>query len=145
MEELAPLLRMQLENGGTARLAVTGYSMMPMLINHRDFVSLAAPEGPLKKGDIVLYLRADGRYVLHRIIDLTGTEYTCCGDNQAEREAVRQEQILAVVTGFVRKGKYHAVDEIGYQLYTGLWVGGFRLRSPYIRLRRWLGKRKRRR
>lgn len=144
MEELAPLLAMQLGSGGAARLTVTGYSMMPMLRNHRDAVELIAPREPLRKGDIALYKRENGSYVLHRIIDVREGTYICCGDNQAEQEPVRQEQLLALVTGFVRKGKYHGVQEWRYRLYTALWVYGFPFRRPYIIIRRWLGKQIRR-
>ena len=144
MEELAPLLELQLKRGGRARLTVTGYSMMPMLHNHRDTVELIAPRGQLKRGDIALYRRDNGRYVLHRVIGLQGADYICCGDNQAEREPVRQEQVLAVVDGFVRAGKRHSLTEAGYRLYAGLWVRGFWLRRPYIAIRRRLGRLRRR-
>lgn len=144
MEDLAPLLEMQLESGGKARLTVTGYSMMPMLRNHRDTVELIAPTGQLKRGDIALYRRDNGRYVLHRIIGLRGGDYICCGDNQADREPVRQEQVLAVVEGFVRNGKHHSLTEPGYRLYAGLWVHCFWLRRPYIAIRRRLGRLRRR-
>ena len=40
MEELVPLLQLQMETGGSARLIVTGYSMMPMLHHRKDSVVL---------------------------------------------------------------------------------------------------------
>ena len=38
MEELAPLLQLQLDNGGKANLVVTGNSMHPTLLHRRDIV-----------------------------------------------------------------------------------------------------------
>lgn len=140
MEELVPLLEIQLQNGGKARLTVTGYSMMPMLRNRRDSVVLITPQAACKLGDIILYRRENGSYVLHRIIALREDGYICCGDNQAEREPVGQEQILAVVEGFNRKGKYYSVKHFGYRLYADIWVKGFVLRRPYIAVRRRLGR-----
>ena len=65
MEELMPLLQLQMETGGSARLTVTGSSMMPMLRDRKDQVFLEPITGPLKKGDLPLYRRTDG----------TGNEY----------------------------------------------------------------------
>lgn len=141
MEELAPLLEMQLQTGGKARLTVTGYSMMPMLRNRRDSVALITPKAQLKPGDIILYRRETGQYVLHRIIAAASQGYICCGDNQAEREPVGEEQVLGVVESFVRKGRHYSINHFGYRLYTGLWVKAFALRQPYIAVRRWLGRR----
>ena len=46
---------------------VKGSSMVPFLHNG-DVVYLNLPERPAKRGDILLYLRPDGRYILHRVV-----------------------------------------------------------------------------
>ena len=140
METLVPLLQLQMENGGRANLTVTGYSMMPMLRNRKDTVELAKAEGVQKKGDIILYKRDSGAYVLHRIISVKNGGYICCGDNQYEREPVSVDQVLAVVTGFARKGRSYTVKDCAYRLYAALWVGLFPLRKSYIAVRRRLGR-----
>ena len=139
MEQLSELLMLQLENGGRAQLRVTGWSMMPLLYNCRDTVELIPVSQQQKAGDIILYRRENGKYVLHRIIAVTEDGYICCGDNQAEREAVRHAQLLAVVDGFIRNGKRYTMDEIGYRLYTAAWVKLFPVRKYYIAIRRRLG------
>lgn len=144
MERLSELLVMQMHNGGRARLTVTGYSMMPMLRNRRDTVELVAAQGQRRKGDIILYRRENGQFVLHRIIARESTGYLCCGDNQAVREPVAPEQVIAVVDAFYRNGKKYTMDNAGYRLYTAIWVGGFPLRPYYIALRRRLGRLRRR-
>ncbi len=138
MEALAEVVKLQLNNGGKATLTVTGSSMLPMLVSRRDSVVLIPP-GEEKRGDVVLFQRTNGRYVLHRIIELTGEGYICCGDNQAVRESVSKEQIVAVMDGFTRNGKYHHRDEAGYRLYQAVWVELFFLRRYYIWVRRRLG------
>ena len=67
MEELMPILQLQMENGGSAVLPITGTSMMPMLRNGIDSVVIIPVSRPLKKGDIPLYKRDNGKYVVHRI------------------------------------------------------------------------------
>jgi len=140
MEELSELVLLQLEKGGRANLTVTGCSMQPMLQHRKDTVELIPVSGKQGPGDIILYRRDNGQYVLHRIIALSSEGYVCCGDNQAMRETVRKDQLLAVVDGFTRKGKRYMLDAPGYQVYTWVWVKLFFLRGGYIAVRRFLGQ-----
>ena len=140
MESLAELISLQLESGGRASLTVTGISMMPMLRHRRDSVMLVPVTGPQKKGKIIFYRRANGQYVLHRIIGLCGDGYLCCGDNQAQKELVEHQQLIAVVDGFTRSGRTYALSHLGYRLYTAVWVNLFFLRRYYIAVRRRFGR-----
>ena len=144
MEELAELLMLQLESDGTARLPVTGYSMMPMLRNRTDSVELRRLDAQPKMGDIIFYRRKNGPFVLHRIVALGDGGYICCGDNQAAPEQVDREQVIALVVGYFRKEKRRSLQNPGYRLYKGLWVGLFPLRRYYISIRRRLGRLRRR-
>jgi len=132
MEELSELILLQLENGGRARLTVTGSSMAPMLHNRRDTVELIPVTGKQKKGELILYRRENGQYVLHRIVKVVKDGYICCGDNQAMREPVAQEQLLAVVDGFIRNGKKYTRKSISYRLYKAVWVGLFPVRKAHL-------------
>ena len=140
MENLVPLLLLQMKEGGRAKLTVTGHSMRPMLFHQRDSVELTAVSQRQKKGDVVLYRRENGQYVLHRIIAVTEKGYVCCGDNQYVREPVSHNQLLGVVDTFTRKGKVVSVAELGYRLYTAAWVELFSLRRCYIPVRRCVGR-----
>lgn len=140
MEELFKVIRLQLENGGRARLTVTGRSMLPQLRAYRDSVELIPVSGRQKNGRIILYRRENGQFVLHRIVRQTEDGYICCGDNEAVRESVKHTQLLAVVDGLTRKGKRISMEHIGYRMYTALWVGLFPLRGLYIGIRRFCGK-----
>lgn len=140
MEALAEVIALQLKKGGRARLTVTGSSMMPMLYHRRDSVTLVPATGQLKKGDVIFYRRENGQYVLHRIIALSPEGYVCSGDNQAMREPVTREQVLAVVDGFTRKGKSCKLDGFWYRMYKTAWVELFFLRPGYVAIRRRLGR-----
>ena len=95
--------------------------MLPMLRQGIDSVVLSPVPEKLKKYDLPLYQWDDGKYILHRIVAV-GDSYTCIGDNQfVEETGVRQDQMIALVTGFYRKEKYHRVTEPGYLLYCRFW------------------------
>lgn len=139
MESLAEIIALQLQNGGKAKLTVTGVSMRPLFHHRRDSVTLVPANGLQKPGAVILYRRESGQYVLHRIIACEAAAYICCGDNQAERETVLPEQVLAVMDGFTRNGKAYTLDAFGYRVYTAAWVHLFPLRPFYIKIRRRLG------
>lgn len=82
MAQLRELLDEQLAHG-EALLPVTGNSMWPLLVGGRDMVRLARPDRCAQSGDIALYQKADGSYILHRVIRLCTPETCiCCGDAQ---------------------------------------------------------------
>ena len=140
MEELIKVVQLQLETAGRATLMVTGCSMLPMLRQGRDTVILAPVSGKLKAGDVALYRRENGMYVLHRVIKAAEEDYRFCGDNQAQLETVTQSQLEAVVTGYLRNGKEHTGNGLGDRLYRWCQVHLFGLRKYYIALRRRLGR-----
>ena len=116
-----PLILEQIGQGHSVRLYPKGTSMRPMLRQGIDSVELSPVQGKLKKYDLPLYRRDNGQYVLHRILKV-GDTYTCIGDNQFEYEpGVRQDQLLAVVTGFYRGEKYQKIDRLSHKLYCRYW------------------------
>lgn len=141
MEELAEILRLQLGQGGVAALAVTGSSMVPMLHNGRDRVWLTQLTRAPQRGDVILYRRANGRYVLHRVIRPQGEDdCVCCGDNDWRTEVVHRGDILGVVREFRRGGRTYTTQNGVYRLYVLLWTGAFPLRRPILLGRRLLGR-----
>ena len=137
MEELVKILTVQLENGGRARLIVTGNSMYPMLRHRRDAVWLVPLTRQPQKRDLILYQRESGQYVLHRIVTTVRDGAFCCsGDNQWELEPMQEKQIIALVEGFERKGKTYTGKELGYRLYVSAWVALLPVRRPLLALRR---------
>ena len=141
MESLAELLAVQLDNGGFTRLVVTGNSMYPTLRHRRDAVNLVPVERALRRGDLILYRRENGQFILHRIVSKPKNDrFICCGDNQWEKEPVTRQQVIAIVDGFVREGKAYAENDRTYRLWVGAWIFVFPLRRPLLALRRMLGR-----
>lgn len=122
MASLSPLMEEILQQGGTVELTVTGNSMWPMLRHKVSRVRLA-PVGVLRKGDLPLYRRDNGKFILHRIVAAGEGTYTCCGDNQWHVEpGLRQDQMIAVVTHFARKNRWVNAENRLYRVYWRFWV-----------------------
>ena len=121
MEEIAALMQESFAVGQDVHFSPKGVSMLPMLRQGIDTVTLSPIRKPLKKYDIPLYRRDSGAYVLHRIVSV-GETYTCIGDNQyAFEPGLRQDQMIAVVTAFTRGNRSVTVTNPLYQLYVRFW------------------------
>ncbi|MDI9590944.1 MAG: S24/S26 family peptidase [Acidobacteriota bacterium] len=137
--------------GCAGRLTYTnvGTSMLPLLRQGRDLFTVARKgEGRCQVGDVVLFRRPPGHYVLHRVVEVLPDGYVILGDNCVSRErGIRDEDILGVMTSFVRDGREHGVDELGYRAYTLVWLRTESLRvgvrrvalALRRRLRLWVG------
>ena len=135
LEQLMPLIRERLEAGHSARFTPQGTSMRPTILGGRDQVILSPLPEKLKTYDLPLYQRDNGQYVLHRIVKV-GETYTCIGDNQFLYEpGVRHDQMIALASGFVRKGKTYSTSGTGYKIYCRLWHWSRPLRLGLIRIR----------
>ena len=107
--------------------------MLPMIREGKDTVTLSPPPLKLKKYDLPLYQRDDGKYILHRITEAENG-YTCIGDNQFVYEkGVRPDQIIAVVTSFSRGEREHSVEKLSYKLYCIFWHNSRALRHFWRR------------
>lgn len=107
-----------------------GNSMLPMLRPRRDVIVIRRPAGRLKRYDVALYKRDTGRYILHRVLRVKSDSYVLCGDNQWQREpGVRDEQVIGVLTAFVRDGREIPVTDRRYRLYVHVWCDLFWLRA----------------
>lgn len=124
MKNLSPLLVALLDENIDITLTVTGSSMNPLLTHKRDSVVLTScNKFNVKKGDIPLYKRSNGQYVLHRIIKVNKNSYNLCGDNQYIIEKnLPKENIIAVVKAFERNGKLYSCNDFTYKVYWRLRV-----------------------
>lgn len=132
-EKLSPILITMIQKNIDVTLTITGNSMYPLLTHKRDSVILTRCDNrKLKKGDIPLYKRSSGQYVLHRIVMVNEDSYNLCGDNQYIIEKnIPKENIIAVVKAFERNGKLLYCNDFSYKVY-------FRFRVFLIPFRRFL-------
>ncbi len=109
--------------GQTVHLPVAGNSMLPLLVHNRDNVTLERSDTPLKKGDIVLYQRQSGEYILHRICRVTGDGFYAVGDAQQSIEGPLPENtVLGRVTSLRRKGKNLAPGNFWWEFFEHIWI-----------------------
>ena len=119
------------ENGKHWQTTV-GDSMMPMLRDRENIVEIVRAEEQLKKYDLPLYKRPDGKYVLHRILKVKKDCYVTCGDNRYGRETVPKEWIVGVASGYFKGEKFISVKSRKHRFYIHLWCDFFYIRAGMI-------------
>ena len=132
----------ELAQKGFLLYTTVGRSMCPFLRSGEDLMRIEARgEARLKAGDVVLYRRRSGRYVLHRIVKVRKEDYVLCGDNCWQLEpGIRDHQILGKLTAVIRQGREQDVTGFGYRLKVNLWWVIYPLRAVYLWTRDMTGK-----
>lgn len=105
-EYLDTVVSLLSEGKDSIPVPIEGNSMRPFL-KKGDTVYLSPLDHTPKRGDVVLYTRRDGSYVLHRVAkkEKSGV-YLMLGDSQATLEPVSKDRVLAEATSAVRIGKH---------------------------------------
>ena len=113
-------------------LPVTGYSMNPFIIGGVESVELVKPE-TVKVGDVVLAWINGSRYVIHRVISITGDDVQLMGDGNLTAEEYCQISDVKARAEYVitphGKRRY---------LYTPQRLRFSRLWSKLLPVRRWI-------
>jgi hypothetical protein len=93
-----------ISSGGEFTFKPNGISMLPLIRPGVDTVKLVKPT-EVKKSDIVLYRRDNGKFVLHRVMYVRRKDFIMRGDNQKYLEVgIRRDQILATLKGIEKDG-----------------------------------------
>ena len=121
--EIANSIKDTLRDGGHFPLVVTGTSMQPFLKNGEDVVWLRnCNPSDIKKGAILLFERADGSFILHRVNKiLPDGKLMMNGDAHEWREKISPEQVVAVVNEIEKNGKKISCCSPGYRLKVFAW------------------------
>lgn len=113
-----------------------GISMQPLFHTHDSTLYILPLTAEAKKYDIVLYpKRGSGEYILHRVVGVREREYLIRGDNTFFLEHVPKEQVVGILSEFIRKGKHHTTNEFGYRLYSRVWTAIYPARALLRRLK----------
>ncbi len=125
MEEIT--IGSELEKNGFTVIHIKGISMQPLLYTDFSQVLIRKLEGKPKKNDVVLYIRSDGVYVLHRVVGFDGDISLIRGDNTFAIERVPLADVKGVMESCWRgKGgkrgqkEIHTTDFL-YRLYVCFW------------------------
>ncbi len=123
LADLYPTVKEVLARGESFFIYPNGESMLPTLRPGKDAVFLS-PVGEIKKGDMLLYRRENGAFVLHRVVRLAadGT-LVMRGDNQYyDEKGIAREQVIAAVYRYVREKKEIDCASLSHRAYLG-WRG----------------------
>ncbi len=113
----------QINQGRKVTIRATGWSMLPLIWDDRDTITLGPlSENSIKVGNIVLAQLGNGRYVVHRITKIKNSRIVLRGDgNPYQEEYVHQEKILAELVSINRAGKIIDRNSLSWKLCTLLW------------------------
>lgn len=112
-----------LDEGREAAFPVSGTSMLPFLVPERDRVLLQKPDRALRVGDVALFRRENGRYILHRVCRISDRGCWFVGDAQKEIEGpVPAERICGIVVKACRKGEWIAPGNPVWDFFATLWA-----------------------
>lgn len=144
METMFPLIEATISSGGSVKLKVSGFSMYPLVSSRRDSVLLVEADN-IKVGDVPLYKRSDGSYILHRIVGKKNGAYVTMGDYETKKEyPVYTEQIVAKAAGFYRKDEFIDCKSKKYRIYRFFWTHTLFLRPLFLNFIADVGKNKKR-
>ncbi len=125
---LEPEIRASLERGSLVEFETHGHSMIPLLHDGGDKVVLQKCEGKLRIDDVALCKTDDGRFVLHRVVDICNGGYALKGDNCVSGEfCAGDDYVIGKAVAFIRRGKKISVSSLKYRLYVRHRVGFLKL------------------
>lgn len=118
LNDMAPVIREALDENGEVSFVSAGRSMLPMIRDRQDTITLIKPKKAVKPGDVVFYQRDNGKFVLHRVMFINSGMFVMRGDNQWDYEYnIRNDQIIGILKCFERDGKVHNVTDRDYLMY----------------------------
>ncbi len=135
MERLGQDIIPLLEEGYSLKLTVTGNSMYPFLRHKVDEVELKSLAGQsVKKGDIILFVRNNEEYILHRVVkSVSNKRVFVCGDAQSFLEGpIENIQMIARVTKVYRNNRVISCGGTAWKALSYMWIILLPLRSQII-------------
>lgn len=148
MEKEYTSVESELKKGRFIIISTSGVSMQPLLYDKRKKKATQVLVEPLKgdpePGDLPVFIRYDGKYVIHRIVkkvtDGQGNVqmYYTRGDNCMSCEKISPDAVLGLVSEIYRKGRTIKVTDKGYKVYVRIWNMIFPLRYIWYRIRIYL-------
>ena len=133
----------ELRTRGYLTFTFRGISMMPLLRQGKDLVTIRTVDRRLQEREVALYKRDSGQLVLHRVIEVYEDSYGIRGDNTFGIEKVRDDQILGVLTEVIRDGKTISVTDPEYLKYVEKNLKSYPVRLAKRKCRNALSKAKR--
>ena len=141
LSELYPAMCAMLDSGGQFLFYPDGVSMLPTIRAGRDGVLLSRLDA-IRRGDILLFRRRDGSFVLHRLVklDKNGT-LVMRGDNQyIDEGGILPDAVIGKVSAIIKGERKVLTSSLPFRFRSGLRLFFYPVRRFFHRA---LGKIKR--
>ena len=79
-----------------------GTSMNPLIHHQKDNIIVVKNKERLKKYDVPVYQDKNGKYIMHRIVEVHPDHYIIIGDNLMAKEYVTDDMIVASQWAFTK-------------------------------------------
>ena len=107
-----------------------GSSMYPLVRYMRDQVTVRKCCRRILLGDIVLFQRADGQYVIHRVWKTADGKVLTMGDNCTHPDFwMPESEVLGLVTHVRRGTRFFCVDTPLWRFWGRIWLNTVRPRT----------------
>lgn len=127
-------LREMVREGHEVSLMISGSSMAPFLVHHRDSILIGPVTRPLKRGDMAFYERPTGQFVMHRIRWVRKEGVYLIGDAQTVTEGpLDTERVFAVVKSVRRKGRWVGPEDRWWRFFATTWLKVIPLRPVILK------------
>lgn len=107
-----------------------GISMFPLLRVKGDSVKLVPFQREMEIGDIIMFIRADGKEIIHRLCWMDDNAVQTIGDNCDRRDAIiPRSSVVGLVTHVSNRGHLIRVDTGFWRFYGKfmMWSNPFRM------------------
>lgn len=124
LDNIYSIMEEMLEKGKEVTFTTNGDSMRPLLLSGES-VTLKRFDR-YKKGDVVLFKKEDGSFVLHRIIKIKGDTVSTQGDALIGKdEPFDKSKIIGKAVAFLKKDKALSVSDFSYFIYKTVYMSDF--------------------
>lgn len=115
-------LKTAVETLGFATAKTQGISMLPFIVQGRDKVFIEKRNKRLKKHDIGVFVRSDGKFLMHRVKRVLESSYDFLGDNNFKKEKnISDELVIGVVNGYYKGEKFVDCNSFSYQFWSRIY------------------------
>ena len=105
------------------KIPLHGSSMVPLIRSEKDMVTVMPLVREPMVGDIVLFCRADGKKIVHRVYRVFPDGVQTWGDNCQRADApIKREAIYGIIVSMEKDGKTYQLDTEKQRAYGIRWM-----------------------